>query len=103
MAQPRRYELQAELVKLLGSKNVYYQPPQSVRMSYPCIVYELDKYHDTHANNSLYTHKSRYQVTIIDRNPDSEIPLELAKFPYTSLSSTYAVDGLNHFVFSLYY
>lgn len=103
MVQPLRYELHAKLVQLLGAKHVYFQPPPTVQMTYPCIVYELDKYHDAYANDSLYSHKTRYQVTVIDRNPDSELPLKLNEFPYTSLESSFAYEGLNHFVFTLYY
>lgn len=103
MVQPRRYELHTKLVQLLGAKHVYFQPPPTVHMTYPCIVYELDKYHDTYANDSLYSHKTRYQVTVIDRNPDSELPLKLNELPYTSNGSSFATEGLNHFVFTLYY
>ena len=34
-----RLDLQALLEDLLGSRNVYYQPPESVKMNYPAIVY----------------------------------------------------------------
>lgn len=103
MAKPRRYELQQLLVELLGVNQVYFQPPATLRMKYPCIVYEISKYEDLAANNSLYSHKTRYQVTAIDRDPDSEIPEKLNQLPYTSLDSTFVSDGLNHFVFTLYF
>ena len=103
MAQPRRYELQAAFKNILGSSNVYFQPPETLKMSYPCIVYELSKYHDRNADNKLYGHHSQYQVTLIDRNPDSPYKDSLHEFPLTSLSSTFTADGLNHFVFTTYY
>ena len=37
-----RLDLQKLLVELLGSDNVYFQPPPSVQMNYPAIVYKLD-------------------------------------------------------------
>ena len=36
----RRNDLQKLLVEVLGSKNVYFQPPESVKMKYPAIVYQ---------------------------------------------------------------
>lgn len=102
MAEPRRYKLQAKLVEVLGSKYVYFQPPPTLRMNYPCIVYSLDKYQVKSANNSLYFHKTRYQVTVIDRNPDSEIPMRVEQLPHTGLSRTYTADDLHHFVFTTY-
>lgn len=103
MAQPRRYELQDTLKGIMGSNNVYFQPPGTLKMSYPCIVYERSKYADRHANNDLYGHMTEYQVTLIDRNPDSEFAEVLHRLPYTSLSSTFTMDGLNHFVFNTYH
>ena len=35
-----RYELHEFLCEILGSRNVYFQPPESVKMKYPAIVYE---------------------------------------------------------------
>ena len=34
-----RIELQSKLEELLGSRQVYYQPPETVKMEYPAIVY----------------------------------------------------------------
>lgn len=103
MAQPRRYEFQALLVELLGSKNVYFQPPETLKMSYPCIVYELSKFKDRHANNGLYGSHTEYQATLIDRNPDSPTKDKLHELPLSSLSSTFTMEGLNHFVFTIYH
>ena len=35
-----RLELHALLVELLGSTNVYYEPPETLKMSYPAIRYQ---------------------------------------------------------------
>lgn len=103
MAQLRRYELQAKLKEIIGNNNVYFQPPETLKMSYPCIVYELSKHQDRHANNGLYGFHSQYQITLIDRNPDSPTKDALHGLPLTSLSSTFTMDGLNHFVFTTYF
>ena len=101
--RPKRYELQDFLKELLGSNSVYYQPPATIKMSYPCIVYSLDTFYVTNANNAMYNYKSRYQLTYIDKNPDSEFPLKLEALPYAHMDSTFTTEGLNHFVFTLYH
>ena len=37
-----RLELQDLLETVLGSQYVYFQPPATLRMRYPCIVYARD-------------------------------------------------------------
>lgn len=72
-------------------------------MSYPCIVYELGGSENRYADDIKYKRHRVYQVTVIDRNPDSEIPERLEMLPYTSLDTSFAQDNLNHFVFTLHF
>ena len=37
-----RLDLQKIFEDILGSKNVYFQPPESLKMKYPAIRYSLD-------------------------------------------------------------
>ena len=62
------------------SENVYFQPPSSVLMNYPAIVYERSSADTRHADNALYLHKCRYTVTVIDADPDSPIPRMVAAY-----------------------
>lgn len=99
-----RLELHEELCGLLGSRNVYFQPPSNLVMKYPCIRYSSDGVDATHANNMMYNYTKRYNGVIIDPNPDSMIAESLLKhFQMCSLGSNYPADGLNHFPFTLYY
>lgn len=98
-----RLELQANFEDILGSRNVYYQPPASVRMSYPAIVYSRKDIENVHANDSTYKQNHCYEVTVIDRDPDSEIVLAIAKLPLCSFDRHFTSDNLNHDVFTLYY
>jgi hypothetical protein len=100
MARPRS-ELQTILESL--SENVYFQPPSSERMNYPCIVYSLDAGHNLRADNLLYRYTKRYQVTVIDRNPDSETPDAVVALPMCELERTFRSDNLNHYVFNLFF
>jgi hypothetical protein len=98
-----RLELQALFVSLLGSTNVYFQPPPSVNMQYPCIIYKRDDLDIDFADNKPYKNKKRYQVTIVDVNPDSEIPDKVAALPMCSYDRFFTADNLNHDVYNIFF
>jgi hypothetical protein len=85
------------------TEHVYFQPPTSIQMQYPCIRYARDNSDMEYAGNRLYKHTKRYQVTVIDRNPDSELPDEVVKLPLCSMDRYFAADNLNHYVFTLFF
>lgn len=82
---------------------VNFSPPSSKKMNYPCIKYELDRTDAKFADNLPYATAKKYTVTVIDPNPDSELPEEMLKISFCRFDRTYIADGLNHFVFTLYY
>ena len=98
-----RLELQEILETILGSRNVYFQPPPSVQMKYPAIVYELDNIDIRYANNAAYMLKNRYKVTYITRDPESSLVEELAEIPTCKFTNRYVSDNLYHNVYTLYY
>lgn len=98
-----RLSLQALLETALGSANVYFQPPANVQMLYPCIVYSRDNASSDFADNKPYRVEKRYQVTVIDRNPDSSIPDKIAAMPLTTFNRFFTANGLNHDVFVVYF
>ena len=83
--------------------NVYFQPPSGHRMQFPCITYLWEAESAQHADNELYRHAKRYQVTVIDRDPDTELADMVRKLPYCSFERAFAADDLNHYVFSLFF
>lgn len=98
-----RLYLQSLLENLLGSRNVYFQPPESVKMSYPAIVYGLDNIENVHADDRVYLAYKRYWVTVIDKNPDSKLVDMVAKIPTCRFDRYYTSENLNNWRFSLYY
>lgn len=97
-----RLELQEKLSKLVP--NVYFQPPSNVRMSYPAIVYSLDKAHAKHADNQIYIRHFCYTVTFISSKYDEAKILEiLDSFEMISFTRTFVSDNLYHTVFQLYF
>jgi len=99
----QRTDLQNILEGILGSSNVYFQPPANVQMLYPCIVYSRDTADSKFAGNGLYEYTKKYQVTHIARDPDSSIPNLLAALPLCVFNRFYVSNNLNHDVFYLYY
>lgn len=98
-----RVDLQNILEELLGSRNVYYQPPESIKMAYPAIVYSRKSIDNMHANDSVYKQNYAYEITVIDKNPDSEIVNKISKLPTCRFDRHFKSDNLNHDVFTLYY
>lgn len=98
-----RLQLQTDLEEVSGISNVYYQPPESFKLLYPCIVYELGGENVVYANNYLYVGKKRYTVTVIDKNPESLIPDRIRRMKLCSFDRAFVSDNLNHFVFNIYY
>lgn len=99
----RRLELSAILRNTLGSDNVYFQPPETVKMKYPAIVYSLDNIQNVHADDGVYLSHRRYSVTLIDKNLDSPTVERLSALPMCQFNRHYTSDNLNHFVFTLYF
>lgn len=98
-----RLDLQVLLESLLGSRNVYFQRPPTTGMEYPCIIYKRDDADTKHADNQPYNRRKRYQVTVIDANPDSEIPDKIADLPLCEFDRFYTADNLNHDVYQLFF
>lgn len=98
-----RLNLQTMLEKLLGSRNVYFDPPPSVKMKYPAIRYTRSALKKVYANNTVYKTRNPYELTLIDENPDSPIFDLIVALPYCEHTRHYKADNLNHDVFTLYY
>lgn len=91
------------LCNVLGSRNCYFEPPTDFEMLYPCIVYNYTNDQDSFADNLHFISYKRYTITIIDSDPDSVIPDRLKQLSYCSSDRNFATEGLNHFVFTLFF
>lgn len=97
-----RLELHNELIELLGSPNVYYQPPASTRMEYDAIRYSKKDIISTFASNRLYLYKDCYEIIVISRLPDHPVIKKLLELPYCSFDRHYVAENLYHDVLTLY-
>lgn len=96
-------ELQSKLEELLGSRNVYYQAPESLKMNYPAIRYSKSDISSDYANDKKYTKINRYEVIVISKTPDHPVINKLLDLPYCSYDRPYKSENLNHDVLTLYY
>lgn len=99
----RRYELNSLFKEILGSNFVYYQPPENLKLQFPCIIYSLGNKDVKYANDAKYRKMRKYTVTVVDKNPDSEIPLMVEELPFCTFDRMYASDNLYHTVYTLFY
>ena len=100
----RRLDLHEKFCDLLGTRNVYFQPPESVKLKYDCITYKTSNRNDLIADDTRYRGYTAYEVTFITRDPDSLMPEEIMNsFTYIVHNSTYVADNLHHDVFTIYY
>jgi hypothetical protein len=99
-----RLHLHEELCEILGSRNVYYNSPESVKMEYEAIRYSKSNPNIKRADDKAYAVTNRYDGVVITYDPDSETPIKLLQhFQMCSLGSSYTVNNLNHFPFTIYY
>lgn len=98
-----RQQLQSKLEELLGSRNVYYQPPESTKMGYPAIRYSKKNIKSTFANNTPYSYSHCYEIIVIDRMPDNPVIDKLLSLHCCVFDRHYNADNLNHDVFTIYF
>lgn len=99
-----RLILHEKLETIIGNKNVYFQPPASVMLSYPCIIYSIGSGEAKHANNKVYNYTHSYDVTFIYKKPTINIIEQmLSEFEMCKFNRGYISDNLNHYAFKIYF
>lgn len=98
-----RLELQEKLEGLLGNKHVYYNPPETLKIEYPAIVYSKSDINTRKANDKVYSKNTRYTVIVIDKRSENAVIDKLLDLPYCSYDRSYKSDNLNHDSFTLYF
>lgn len=98
-------QLQEILQEIMGPNNkVYFQPPENLKLSYPCIVYERDDAYIHHADNSSYMITKRYSVTLMTKSADNDKYLDkLLELPMCSFEREFKTDGIVHELFNIYF
>lgn len=97
-----RLDLHKKLCEILGSRNVYFNPPESIKLSYPAIVYSLSAIKNSLADNIKYSSRKRYLVILIDKNPDSTYVDKINEITLCFFDRSYMANNLYHFAFYIY-
>mgnify|MGYP003571258606 CR=1 FL=1 len=106
MARPRidvHRQLESAMTLAGYTPHVYYQPPDSKELTYPCIVYSRDKFNTVYANDHIYRDMTQYTVTVMDRDPESPLVDILRNIQYCEMDRELPVDNVHNFVFTYYY
>lgn len=98
----RRHKLSRMLHEVLGTDNVYYDPPESVEMDYPAIVYVRAKIDTREADNLHYLTHDRYTITYIRKSADDDMVDRILELPYCYHDRPLVVDNLHQDVFTIY-
>lgn len=99
----RRLALHKILLKILGSENAYFQPPESKRLEFPCILYAVNNINNMHADNKPYISTKRYKLTFMTTSPESETCAKIEALPMCSYDTHYTANGIHHYVYNIYY
>lgn len=104
----RRLQFDEELREIqntaLGYQHTYFEPPESVRMQYDAVVYERSTLNVRRADNKTYHARDAYNVTVISRNPETEVPKLLQEhFERCAPGRFFVQDNLHHFPFTIIY
>ena len=83
--------------------NLYFQPPESEKLKYPCIIYSMNDADIEHADNLNWRITPGYQLILVDKNPDSKYVQELLSMPRCRFDRHYTADNLNHWAFTARY
>jgi hypothetical protein len=81
----------------------YFQPPATVHMKYPAIVYSLESIDGVHADDTNYLANKRYSLTLISSDPDTSLVDAIMKLQTARFDRAYTSDNLNHYIFEVYY
>lgn len=91
------------LKSLPGENSIYFQPPPTIQMTYPALVFELSKLSAIHSNNRPYILREMYLITAIYSDPESSLPKDIAKLPGCAFDRVFIADNRYHAVFTIHF
>lgn len=104
----RRLKLDEELrllqIEVLGYQHTYFEPPESVRLSYDAVVYNRTGFNVKRADDRGYIMYDEYQVMVISKDAETQLPRAIMEhFAYCSPGRSSVTDNLYHFPFTIYF
>lgn len=100
--EDKTQRLQNFLQNVIGDEGpVYFNPPN--RLQYPCILFEIAKHIVIPADDMKYLKQIQYTITVITRDPNSELPMKVFdSLEYISHDKRFVSDRLYHDIFTHY-
>ena len=98
-----RLDLQSQFEEILGSTHVYFQPPETIKLEYPCIIYSLADIYTRNADDRHYSMQKVYNITVISRDPDNNIAESIMELPRARFDRRYVADNRYHAILTFYY
>lgn len=95
-------DLLKRLSDIIGSEEVYYNPPPNIKMKYPAVLVKRQSGDTLYANGNPYLTAFRYQITLIQREPDSSFVREITRIPSCKYIRAYVADNLQHDIYEWY-
>lgn len=84
--------------------NVYYNPPESLKLKYPCVICSLESDRPEYADDTRYKNMNRYNLILITNGTDNGIMREtLLKLPYCSFDREYFSNNMCHDSLTIYF
>ena len=96
-----RLDVHALLQEISGyGSRIYYNPPENIKMGYPCIVYSRVNLGARHADNMPYFRYDTYTVTHIYAKESDNSLSELLTSSGFVFDRNFITDNLHHDVYT---
>ena len=102
--EANRLELREKLSQFMldcgETPKLYFQPPESVKLEYPCMIYHLRTMSSRKANNRPYHKTIGFDITYITRSHSSKVPDRMLDEPLFSFDRYYTAENLHHYAYT---
>lgn len=100
-SEEKRLLFDAMLKETTGLTHVYYDPPESLFMEYPAIVYSKTNMPARYANNKKYHKSLAFEVKVIAEDPDTYYVDLVHDMRCSRFDRHFIADDLHHDVFTI--
>lgn len=99
-----REELSKILRRIQGNDNIYFQPPETIKMEYDAIDYSISNKHIKRADNRAYLTYNKYTLICISHKKENPVVQKLIEeLPMCSYDRGYAQNNLWYDVLTVYF
>lgn len=103
MAQSRS-DLSDILHKIQGNDHIYYQPPESIKIEIPGIIYSKSDIDVIRADNRMYINHDKYTLICLSLTSDNPVvKLLIERLPMCSYDRSYTKNNVYHDVLTVYF